>query len=774
MKKIAVFAGSPFGSLGTSGTYNIARQFSLNYRVRIFSRPPDEEERVFDPTNTPFIPFDIEKYVNNQDENLSNIIKLFNPDIIYIVNTRFWPKLVIKLKNILPESKLVLDIKTPLLTPHPEKRKKIQEEGIAQQHLLDKIVTISPESVRTWIPECSQEILVYPLGIDTRLFPKLNIEKTAVKERFIIVSSIHPFRKLDKMIQGFALYVKKENPNATLDIVGSGKDLIRLQQLTIHNGYQSFITFRGKIEQKELFASMNEYDAAIAWVPLEKYSCSPSLKILEYMAASLPVIATATEAHLHLLDEGFHFQLCDDTPESLYKGLCALKTKRDSYPDILSNNDLVLQNHDFSQIVAKYLQPVLQNLISDTKIELVKKCQVVQSKSPLKIIFCIHFTEYNIEKTIIHTAKEMARRGHIVYILYQGKKTYDIDENIILVPFIETTEMIDIILGINPSLVMIAYSNHSSLQPVISLLKKTTSIPICLQECISPEQLLSNWNQDSSDQFLYIKAWERDIICAHAARIHISMLSYKTSFRSYIQPQIRTISNPCPFHDYRADPGLIEGRKQIILIDGFNHHKEFLLLLQAFQIAITKDSDWKIIMVGTIFPPEHNTYCKEIYTFIHNYALEEHISFADSIDNVFSYYAKSQIHVIASLREACPRVVLEAMSVGLPSIGFKDCPGTEELIRHEENGLLVDGEDRVISLSETLSRLMGDAALRERLGKQALEDSLSYSKAIYDQWEQMFREAAEYKNDPDRLLREQMEITPEAALHARRMLKTLE
>lgn len=253
------------------------------------------------------------------------------------------------------------------------------------------------------------------------------------------------------------------------------------------------------------------------------------------------------------------------------------------------------------------------------------------------------------------------------------------------------------------------------------------------------------------------------------------MPSYKTSLRSYIQPQVRAFPNPCPAHDHRATPGRLEGRKRIILLNGFKQNKEFLLLLQAFQTIANLFSDWDILMVGSILPPEQNSYCKELYNFLHEHALEQRVLLIGSTDDVFRYYTEAQIHVITSLSEGCPTVVLEAMSVGLPSIGFKDCPGTNELIRHEENGLLVDEDDRVANLSKALSRLMGDAALREQLGRQALEDAKLYSPAtIYDQWEQMFREAAEYKNDPDRLLREQMAIAPEAALHARRMLKTLE
>jgi hypothetical protein len=62
--------------------------------------------------------------------------------------------------------------------------------------------------------------------------------------------------------------------------------------------------------------------------------------------------------------------------------------------------------------------------------------------------------------------------------------------------------------------------------------------------------------------------------------------------------------------------------------------------------------------------------------------------------------------------------------------------------------------------------------LREKLGEQALADAAAFEpQGIYDQWERMFYEAAEYWDDSGRLRREQMSIDPERALHAHRMAK---
>lgn len=85
-----------------------------------------------------------------------------------------WYALIEALKKALPTKKYILDIKTPLLIEHRERRV-IQEEGSRSQRYLDTIVGLSEESVKTWIPDCSRKPVVYPLGIDVSLFRESQI-----------------------------------------------------------------------------------------------------------------------------------------------------------------------------------------------------------------------------------------------------------------------------------------------------------------------------------------------------------------------------------------------------------------------------------------------------------------------------------------------------------------------------------------------------------------------------------------------------------------------
>ena len=89
--------------------------------------------------------------------------------------------------------------------------------------------------------------------------------------------------------------------------------------------------------------------------------------------------------------------------------------------------------------------------------------------------------------------------------------------------------------------------------------------------------------------------------------------------------------------------------------------------------------------------------------------------------------AESDLFVLPSFYEALGCVYLEAMGCGLPTIGVYGM-GIDEIIRHDENGLLVNPKDSN-DLYEKMLRVAKDAALAEKLSKQGRETALTYTWA---------------------------------------------
>jgi glycosyltransferase involved in cell wall biosynthesis len=73
-----------------------------------------------------------------------------------------------------------------------------------------------------------------------------------------------------------------------------------------------------------------------------------------------------------------------------------------------------------------------------------------------------------------------------------------------------------------------------------------------------------------------------------------------------------------------------------------------------------------------------------------------------------------------------PVVILEAMAVGVPVVST-DCPsGPSWILGEGEHGLLVPVGD-ADALGDALLQMLGDAALRERLGRWGIERAAEFS-----------------------------------------------
>jgi glycosyltransferase involved in cell wall biosynthesis len=87
---------------------------------------------------------------------------------------------------------------------------------------------------------------------------------------------------------------------------------------------------------------------------------------------------------------------------------------------------------------------------------------------------------------------------------------------------------------------------------------------------------------------------------------------------------------------------------------------------------------------------------------------------------VMSLRLKHFATIIASQREIMPYSVLEAMSIGCPTIATS-VGGIPELIQDQRNGLLVPSQD-VKAMVAACKRLLDDHSLAARLGQQACHD----------------------------------------------------
>lgn len=102
---------------------------------------------------------------------------------------------------------------------------------------------------------------------------------------------------------------------------------------------------------------------------------------------------------------------------------------------------------------------------------------------------------------------------------------------------------------------------------------------------------------------------------------------------------------------------------------------------------------------------------------------------------------EADIFIFPSKYEGFGLALGEAMTLGLPVIGFQSCSGVNELILDSNTGFLVSDLN---DMQSKLSILIEDSGLRGRLGKQAHESMKQFQEEfVIDAWLQLLKDVIE-------------------------------
>lgn len=364
-------------------------------------------------------------------------------------------------------------------------------------------------------------------------------------------------------------------------------------------------------------------------------------------------------------------------------------------------------------------------------------------------------------------ANEMAKRGHDIYMGYYGPKApaYSLSREVNLVSWDRAKDDIwkykKRIIELNVDVLFFFYTNN--LLKELYKLVHNTKIPFGMQECTNPERLIhNNWKSALIER----SVWERELIASSATRLRMVMPGYEMSYPEYIRQNVRAFPNfALPPVGKKVND---KQRNRIVNIGGMKENKNLLPLLNAFVRLSADFKRWDLYIHGKA-ADYNRPYSKQIIDIIEDNNLKDRVFMTGPVDDISGEYLKSDIHVITSLSEGCPTCVLEAMAHQMPSIGIESCHGTKELIKHKRNGLLVDDDEQGVGLEQAMRELMSSSSKRNEMGVAAYEDSKNFTpKETYDLWEGLFEEMLEYKHDPSRRLKEQMEVDYERALHMER------
>lgn len=159
------------------------------------------------------------------------------------------------------------------------------------------------------------------------------------------------------------------------------------------------------------------------------------------------------------------------------------------------------------------------------------------------------------------------------------------------------------------------------------------------------------------------------------------------------------------------------------------------LLLAAWATVAPHHPDWELRVHGTGQPAEERALrerCRAL-------GVADRVHWLGWTGDVAGALRDVSVLALPSRAEGFPLTLLEAMTLGVPCVAFDCAPGVREIIRDGEDGLLAPPGD-VAALARRLATLMGDAALRHRLGEAARAGVLErYApERIVARWEELF------------------------------------
>jgi glycosyltransferase involved in cell wall biosynthesis len=172
--------------------------------------------------------------------------------------------------------------------------------------------------------------------------------------------------------------------------------------------------------------------------------------------------------------------------------------------------------------------------------------------------------------------------------------------------------------------------------------------------------------------------------------------------------------------------------KQVIAVGRYTYQKGFDLLITAWDTVHKKHPDWALNIYG-------GGNKEDLQTMVEKLGLGSTIKLNGPVNPIQEKYQESSIFVLSSRFEGLPLVLMEAMSMGLPSVSFT-CPcGPKDIINDGKDGILCDNGN-IKSLAAGLCQLIENEQLRKEMGQKAAQNIQRFSlDNIMNQWNDLLQ-----------------------------------
>lgn len=374
-------------------------------------------------------------------------------------------------------------------------------------------------------------------------------------------------------------------------------------------------------------------------------------------------------------------------------------------------------------------------------------------------------TSGGVEKTVCFLSNAMVTRGHSVTILYlgdkEGKPYFPLDkrvhtENILFengkkvvtdkLPFFFRAyreivrlfsktwarEVNAIYKGRQYGAQIRKWFSTHEADVVLSVSPMSAKYLLIDGACQIPT--IEMTREDPYEGFPQLSKWERKAIKKTKA-IQVLLPSDLAAVERFF-PGIPAVSigNIAMVDALQARLSVVKKRYKITNVGSVCGRKNQKLLVEAFKNLVNTYPKWDVEIWGET----DSAYAKLLQSYINQHHLNNRVYLKGTTKYTAQVYADSDIFAYPSKSEGFPNGVIEAMSAGIPVVGLEKCHGTNFLVKEGRNGFLA--KDDPLEFSKALQKLMDDADLRMRMGKNSLKETEEYQpEKIWNQWEELMK-----------------------------------
>lgn len=141
--------------------------------------------------------------------------------------------------------------------------------------------------------------------------------------------------------------------------------------------------------------------------------------------------------------------------------------------------------------------------------------------------------------------------------------------------------------------------------------------------------------------------------------------------------------------------------------------KQVDVLLDCFAKSKLPENGFKLMIIGS------GERLKEMQKLASELNIKEKVVFTGFLKNPYIYIKNAFFTTLTSKNEGLPTVLIESLMLGTPVVSYNCQTGPNEIIIHEENGLLVENQNKNAFI-EAMNRMISEPNLHKKLKSNAV------------------------------------------------------